>query len=118
MDWDAFATWLRNSHITIGFVGLAAYWIAILAKKGSTPHILAGRAFEWCGYFVATSALYSCGRYLSQSRHFAFIDRPGESEQELARVEFAQFLLTLLAFLAIVFLVQMRNGVRDRKSVV
>ena len=112
MNWDAFAMWLRNSHITIGFVGLAAYWIAVLAKKGSKPHIFAGRAFEWCGYFVAGSALYSCVRYLSQARHFAFIDRPGESAQELARVEFAQFLLTLLSFLAIVFLVQLRNGVR------
>ena len=112
MNWDTFALWLRNSHITIGFVGLASYWIAVLAKKGSKPHIFAGRAFEWCGYYVATTALFSCARYLSQARHFAFVNRPDESAQELARVEFAQFLLTLLAFLAIVFLVQLRNGVR------
>ena len=113
MDINSLAHWIRSSHITIGFVGLVAYWIPVLVKKGGKLHILAGRVFEWCGYYVATTALFACGRYLLTPRHFAFfVDRSHESAEELARVEGAQFLLTVLAFLAIAFLFQLRTGMR------
>lgn len=112
MDFELLALWLRRSHIAVGFLGLFAFWGAIVAKKGGRAHIIAGRVFEWCGYYVATTALIACTRYLTQMHHFAFGERPGESAVELARVEFAQFLLTLLAFLACSFLSQLRTGMR------
>ncbi len=112
MDNETLAFWLRRSHIAVGFVGLFAYWIPIFAKKGGRAHIVSGRIFEWCGYWVAGSALFSCVRYLTIPHHFAFVARPDASVEELARVEFAQFLLTLLSFLAWIFLFQLRTGMR------
>lgn len=112
MDLEVLWLFVRRFHIGLGFVGLVAFWLAIVARKGGRIHILAGQAFEWCGYFVAGSALFTCARYLATPHHFAFISRPGESAEELARIQFAQFFLTMLAFLAWLFLVQLRNGVR------
>ncbi len=103
---------LRRSHILVGMLGLIAYWIPIIAKKGGKAHIVAGRIFEWCGYYVASTALFGCARYLLSPRHFAFIDRSGESAEELARVEFVQFFLTMLVFLAFIFLAQLRTAMR------
>lgn len=111
MDID-FYLLLRRSHIFVGMLGLVAFWIPIAAKKGGRLHILSGRLFEWCGYYVASTALFTCARYLLTPRHFAFIDRTGETAKELARVEFAQFFLTMLAFLAFIFLVQLRTAMR------
>ena len=112
MDYESIFLMLRRSHILIGFAGLVAFWMPVVAKKGGRTHILAGRVFEWCGYYVAASALFACGRYLLIPHHFAFTDRPGASAEELRRIQFAQFFLTLLAFLAWIFLVQLRNGMR------
>lgn len=45
-------------HIIIGVVGLVAGMIALLTKKGSQPHILAGRTFAICVVIVSiTSAV-------------------------------------------------------------
>ena len=113
MDLESLALWIRSSHITIGLVGLIAYWVPVLAKKGGKLHIVSGRIFEWCGYYVAGTALFSCVRYLSTPRHYAlFQDYSTETAEEFARVQGAQFLLTVLAFLAVVFLFQLRMGMR------
>ncbi len=112
MDLEMLWLFVRRFHIGLGFVGLVAFWLAIVARKGGRFHIVAGRVFEWSGYAVAGSALFTCARYLLTPHHFAFVSRPGESAEELARIQFAQFFLTMLAFLAWLFLVQLRNGVR------
>lgn len=112
MDAELLYVWLRRSHIFVGIIGLVAFWIPMIAKKGGRVHIVAGHAFEWCGYYAATTALFACARYLLTPRHFAFVDRPSASIEELARVQFVQFFLTLLAVLAILFLALLRNGMR------
>lgn len=112
MDYEALYLLFRQSHIAVGFLGLIAFWISIVAKKGDTLHIRAGRCFEWSGYYVAGTALFACVRYLLTPQHFAFIDRPEASAAELSRIEFAQFFLTLLAFLAWLFLNSLRTGMR------
>ena len=46
------------AHIAIGVLGLIAGWIAIGTKKGSQPHIYAGRTFAICVVIVSvTSAI-------------------------------------------------------------
>ena len=103
---------LRRSHIVVGIVGVVVFWVPVFARKGGRLHILAGRIFEWTGYYVASTALLTCARYLLTPHHFAFVARPGETAEELARVEFAQFFLTLLSFLAWTVLSQLRTGMR------
>lgn len=55
--------WLREvsrwSHIVLGFVGLAAFWFPVFARKGGRIHRVAGKVFVWCGYGVTASAALS-----------------------------------------------------------
>lgn len=50
-------TGLQWVHIGAGFLGLAAFWVPVFAKKGGTLHIRAGKVFVGCAYAVAASAL-------------------------------------------------------------
>ena len=50
---------LRALHISTGFVGLAAFWIPVLVRKGGRLHVAAGRVFAACAYVVALTALGS-----------------------------------------------------------
>lgn len=112
MDQQQIYLLLRRSHITVGIVGVIVFWIPIFAKKGGRLHVITGRMFEWCGYYVATTALFTCVRYLVTPHDYAFVSRPDASLEELSKIEFAQFFLTLLAFLAWIFLTSLRNGMR------
>ena len=103
---------IRSSHILVGFIGLFAFWVPVFAKKGGRLHIFFGRVFEYSSYYAAVSALVVIANYLLTPNHFAFIDRPEASAEELSRVQFAQFLLTILGFLAWSVLAQMRTGIR------
>ena len=112
MDFESIYMLLRRSHILVGFVGVAAFWVPVFAKKGGRWHILGGRVFEWCVYYAVATSLMACARYLLTPGHFAFIDRPGISTEEVQRIQFAQFFLTILAFLAWIVMTEMRRGMR------
>lgn len=116
MDLGMLWVFIRRFHIGLGFVGLVAFWLAIMAPKGGRFHTVAGWVFEWCGYAVASSALFTCAKYLLTPSQFAFVSRPGESVEELGRIQLAQFFLTMLAFVAWLFLVQLRNGARVART--
>ena len=47
------ARWL---HIGAGFVGLAAFWVPVIAAKGGRWHITAGRIFVRAAYVVLAAA--------------------------------------------------------------
>lgn len=57
---DALRDILRWSHVFFGFVGLCAFWVPLIARKGRKLHNLAGRVFINCGYVVCASAALSC----------------------------------------------------------
>ena len=65
-------------HIATGFVGLAAFWIPVFARKGGRAHVQAGRVYAYCAYVVTLSAVTaSAGRILSfQFQGIGFADRP------------------------------------------
>ncbi len=66
------------AHVATGFVGLAAFWIPVFARKGGRLHVQAGRVFTYCAYVVTLSAVTaSAGRIVSlQVQGIAFADRP------------------------------------------
>jgi hypothetical protein len=49
-------TGLRTLHIVFGFVGLAAYWVPILSRKGGPSHVRYGTIFSRCAWVVLASA--------------------------------------------------------------
>lgn len=83
-------------HIACGFVGLVVFWIPVFAKKGSRPHIIAGRVFVICGAVVGVTAMIaSVWAMLSPA---TFISQPDASAEELG---FVQFLLAILGWLGL-----------------
>ena len=51
---------LRMLHISLGFLGLAAFWAPVFTKKGGKAHVRAGKVFTASAYVVALTALGSC----------------------------------------------------------
>ena len=45
------------AHVATGFVGLAAFWIPVFARKGGRVHVQAGRVYAYCAYVVTVSAV-------------------------------------------------------------
>ncbi len=41
--WGLLFAVLISIHVATGFVGLAAFWVPVLARKGSRTHVRAGR---------------------------------------------------------------------------
>ena len=66
------------AHVTTGFIGLAAFWIPLFARKGGRAHVQAGRVFAYCAYVVTVSAVTaSAGRVVSlQVQGIGVADRP------------------------------------------
>ena len=53
-------------HMVAGFVGLAAFWIPVFARKGGRTHVRAGRIYTRCAYVVTLSAVVAAaGRVVS-----------------------------------------------------
>ena len=61
---------LLRIHVAAGFVGLAAFWIPVFARKGGRVHVRAGLVYTWCAYVVSvTAVVVAAGRiatHLSQ----------------------------------------------------
>ena len=61
---------IRWIHVAAGFVGLAAFWVPVFARKGGRNHVLFGKIFEWCAYIVLAGAglsvLYRLDSYSAQ----------------------------------------------------
>ena len=66
------------THVATGFVGLAAFWVPVFARKGGRVHVQAGRVFTYSAYVVTLSAVTaSAGRIISyQIQGIGFADRP------------------------------------------
>ena len=66
------------AHVATGFVGLAAFWIPVFARKGGRAHVQAGRVYAYCAYVVTLSAgAVSVGRIISYRVHGVEVtDRP------------------------------------------
>lgn len=48
---------LRWIHIVIGFMGLAAFWVPVVTRKGGRAHKQFGKVFALSGYIVGTTAV-------------------------------------------------------------
>ena len=69
---------LIGLYIATGFVGLAAFWNSVFARKGGRRHVQAGRVYAYCAYVVTLSGVTaSAGRIISyQVQGIGFADRP------------------------------------------
>lgn len=111
---DEVLSLLRQTHVAAGCIGLAAFWIPIVAKKGATAHKLAGRVFAFCAVYVGTTGLglsiWACAHPPS------FFGDPELRQIPPERVPIAmaetRFLYTLTGFLALSILAAVVLGIR------
>ncbi len=91
------------AHVLTGFVGLAAFWIPVFARKGGQTHVRAGRVYVYCAYVVTLSAVTSAaGRIVSyQMQGIRFADEP-----DLYGVSL------FLGYLGLVTFATVRQGIR------
>lgn len=69
---------LIGLHVATGFIGLAAFWVPVFARKGGRAHVQAGRVYTYCAYVVTLSAITaSVGRIVSyQAQGIGVAERP------------------------------------------
>ena len=102
---------LRALHMATGFVGLAAFWIPALTRKGGRLHIAAGRVFGACAYVVALTALGSTSWALLHPSSWA-----GESIR-LGQVPADEIMfVAILGFLGLLLLHGVETGVRAMRT--
>ena len=90
-------------HIVAGFVGLAAFWVPVFAKKGGRAHVRFGLIYTWCAYAVTlTAVVVSLGRVVSYR-----LDGIGITE----RPDLYGF-TCLLGYLGITTLASVRQAIR------
>lgn len=90
-------------HIVAGFVGLAAFWIPVFARKGGRVHVRTGRVFAFCAYVVTVSAVIAVVGRIASYRYLGIsvADQP----------ETYGFSV-LLGYLGVVTFVMVRQGMR------
>ena len=101
---------LRALHITMGFLGLAMFWILAFAPKGRRTHITAGKVFSLCAYTVALTAL--------GSSLWVFIHPSSWTGQSvtLSQIPANQIMFIAILGLLSIFLLQgVENGMRDAR---
>ena len=102
---------LRALHISTGFVGLAAFWIPVVASKGGRLHVAAGRIFAACAYAVALTALGSTSWALLHPSSWA-----GELVS-LGQVPADEIMfVAILGFLGLLLLHGVETGVRAMRT--
>ncbi len=90
-------------HVVAGFVGLAAFWFPVFARKGGRVHVVVGRVYAYCAYVVTLSAIVAAAGRIASFRYMGI----GVAEQP-ERYGFA----VLLGYLGVVTFVMVRQGLR------
>ena len=91
------------AHVATGFVGLAAFWIPVFARKGGRTHVRAGRVYVYCAYVVTLSAVTAAAsRMVSyQLQGIRLADQPDLYGMSL-----------FLGYLGLVTFATVRQGIR------
>ena len=94
---------LVAAHIAAGFVGVAAFWAPLFARKGGRLHVQSGRVYAYCAYVVTVSSVAAAaGRIVSyQAQGIGFADEPALYGYSL-----------FLAYLGVVTFATVRQAIR------
>ncbi len=88
----------RFVHVIFGVVGLAAFWIPVITKKGAVNHVRFGKIFVWSAYVVLAAAALSLVASLTEN-----VAQGISLNEQPANYAFIVFLgyLTFVTFLSV-----------------
>ena len=90
-------------HVVAGFVGLAAFWVPVVARKGGRAHVRAGCVYAYSAYVVTLSAVtvsaWRIGSYMAQGT--SLVERPD-----------LYGMAAFLGYLGVVTFANVRHGIR------
>ena len=92
---------IRFVHVTFGAIGLTAFWVPVLTRKGAANHVRFGRIFVWSAYIVLGAAA------LALARRVVSLLGEGSGPSD-APILYA--LIVFLAYLTYVTFVIVRHG--------
>lgn len=111
---EDFLRLFRLSHVVVGVLGVAVFWIPLFAPKGGWLHTRCGRLFAWCAYYGgATGLLLSCWAILHPLSFFGDPALRRIRDAELPyHIENARFLYSITGLVALMVLAGTWFGVR------
>ena len=92
----------RFIHVIFGVVGLVAFWVPVITKKGAVNHVRFGKIFVWSAYVVLAAAALS----LIASVTERVTQGIGISEQPASYA-----FIVFLAYLTFVTFLSVRHGI-------
>jgi hypothetical protein len=97
---DALHTGMRWTHISLGFAGLAFFWMVIASRKGTALHRRMGMLFAVCAWIVGTTGVFSSLWALLHLRSFSSWLARLEPARQAALIPNFNFLFSILLFLS------------------
>lgn len=93
-----FGDGFRFIHVFFGAIGLAAFWIPVVTKKGAVNHVRFGKVFVWSAYVVLAAAALSLIASVTEriSQGISINDQPAD----YAFIVFLGY-LTFVTFLSV-----------------
>ena len=90
-------------HVVAGIVGLAAFWVPVIAPKGGSTHVRGGRVYTYSAYVVTVSALVA-----------ALIRIASYASQGMSLAEYPDVygMSAFLGYLGVVTFANVRQGTR------
>src|SRR5687768_7188565 len=89
-------------HIAAGLIGLAAYWLPAIVRKGGKAHVQFGRIFFWATCGVATTGLTMALLIMVDPLAIKPPARPVSPERAAALAWNMRMMAVLLVYLVII----------------
>ena len=107
---NSFHAALLAIHIATGTVAIVAFWLPVLARKGGSLHVRAGRLYTWAMYAVSATALTMSAAVLFDPVGVRFPDRNLPLDQAMAVASGNRMFALFLLMLGLLVLSALRHG--------
>ena len=104
----------RYVHVLFGFIGLAAFWIPVFAKKGAVNHVRFGKIYVWSAYIVLAGAAVALVTRFAHAYELGI--GPSEQPTQFAFLVFLSY-LTLVTFTTVRHGMQVLRHKRDSAAI-
>lgn len=101
---------LLTAHIVVGTIAIFAFWLPVIARKGSPLHVKAGRIYAWTMYGVSATAIVMSMAVLFDPVGIRFPERGLEMEAAFDVANGNRMFAMFLLMLGLLVLSTLRHG--------